>query len=192
MKIFTPMYDKALVWSKHPRAPFILSVISFAESIIFPVPVDVMLAPMALGQPKRAYYFALLATIFSVLGGVAGYWLGMLAYEPLVQPALETLGYQHHFDRAQAWFENWGFWVVFLAGFSPIPFKVFTVAAGVMAVAFWPFVLAAVISRGLRFFLVAFLMKVGGPIMDKHLRNHMDTIGWGMVVAAVIAYLLVR
>lgn len=192
MKIFTPMYDKALVWSKHPRAPFILAVISFTESIIFPVPVDVMLAPMALGQPKRAFYFALLATVFSVLGGVAGYWLGGLAYEPVVQPALEALGYQHHFDRAQTWFENWGFWVVFLAGFSPIPFKVFTVTAGVMAVAFWPFVLAALISRGLRFFLVAWLMKVGGPIMDKHLRKHMDTIGWAMVVAAVIAYLLVR
>lgn len=192
MKIFTPIYDKALIWSQHRRAPAILAGVSFAESVIFPIPVDVMLAPMALSQPKKAFYFAWLATIFSVLGGILGYWLGQIAYEPLVQPVLESLGYMHHFERAQQWFKEWGFWVVFLAGFSPIPFKVFTVAAGVMAVAFWPFVLASVISRGMRFFLVAWLMRIGGPMMDKHLRNHLDTIGWVTVALAVIAYLLLR
>lgn len=192
MKIFSTLYDKALVWAQHRRAPAILSGISFAESVIFPIPVDVMLAPMAIAQPGRAMYFAMLATIFSVLGGIAGYLLGLLAFEPVVMPMIEYLGYNQRLLEAQNWFAQWGFWVIFLASFSPIPYKVFTVTAGVMAIAFLPFVIASIIGRGMRFFLVAWLMKWGGPIMEKHLRKHMDTIGWGVVVVAVIAYVLLR
>lgn len=192
MKIFGPLYDKALVWSQHRRAPSILCGVSFAESVIFPIPVDVMLAPMALSQPERAMYFAWLTTVFSVLGGIAGYVLGLWAYDPIVVPMLEKLGYLHHFGSAQAWFDTWGVWVIFIAGFSPIPYKVFTVTAGVMALAFWPFVIASVIGRGMRFFLVAYLMKVGGPIMERYLRQHMDTIGWAVVLLAFIAYFVWR
>lgn len=192
MKIFTVLYDKALIWSRHRRAPSILAGISFLESVIFPIPVDVMLAPMAISQPSKAYYFALITSIFSVLGGIAGYLLGLFAFEPLVLPALEYFGHVSTFEAAQQWFNDWGFWVIFLAGFSPIPYKVFTVTAGVMAIAFLPFVIASIIGRSMRFFLVAWLMRWGGPIMEKHLRQHLDTIGWVIVALAVIVYLLIR
>ncbi|MCL5255515.1 MAG: DedA family protein [Gammaproteobacteria bacterium] len=192
MKVFTALYDKAIIWAQHRRAPSILAGVSFAESVIFPIPVDVMLAPMAIAQPDKAFRFALLTSIFSVLGGIAGYLLGMLAFEPLVLPALEYFGYQDSFVAAQSWFAEWGFWVIFLAGFSPIPYKVFTVTAGVLAIAFLPFVIASIIGRSMRFFLVAWLMRWGGPIMERHLRQHLDTIGWAMVVLAVIVYLIVR
>ncbi|WP_194755793.1 YqaA family protein [Aliidiomarina indica] len=192
MKIFTSLYDRALIWSRHKNAPAILSGVSFAESVIFPIPVDVMLAPMAIAQPSRAMYFAMLTTIFSVLGGMAGYLLGYLAFEPIVLPALDYFGRMDTFELAQGWFNDWGFWVIFLAGFSPIPYKVFTVTAGVMAIAFLPFVLASIIGRGMRFFLVAWLMRWGGPIMEKHVRQHMDTIGWGVVILAVAAYFIFR
>ncbi|RUO36360.1 YqaA family protein [Aliidiomarina sanyensis] len=192
MKVFSTLYDKALVWAQHRRAPAILSGISFAESVIFPIPVDVMLAPMAIAQPNRAMYFAMLTTIFSVLGGIAGYFLGLLAFEPIVLPVIEYFGHTDTLLQAQRWFAEWGFWVIFLAGFSPIPYKVFTVTAGVMTIAFLPFVIASVIGRGMRFFLVAWLMKWGGPIMEKHLRQHMDTIGWAVVVLAIVAYFILR
>ncbi|MCH8501772.1 MAG: DedA family protein [Aliidiomarina sp.] len=192
MKIFTALYDKALIWSRHRRAPSILAGVSFAESVIFPIPVDVMLAPMAIAQPSKAYYFAFLTSLFSVLGGIAGYLLGLIAFEPLVLPALEYFGNVGTFETAQQWFNDWGFWVIFLAGFSPIPYKVFTVTAGVMSIAFLPFVIASIIGRSMRFFLVAWLMRWGGPIMEKHLRQHLDTIGWVIVALAVIVYLLIR
>lgn len=192
MKIFEPLYDKALIWAKHRQAPKILGVISFLESVIFPIPVDVMLAPMVIAQPSKAFRFALITTVFSVLGGMAGYLLGFWAFEPLVLPAIEYFGKQEALITAQLWFAEWGFWVIFLAGFSPIPYKVFTVTAGVMAIAFLPFMLASIIGRGMRFFLVAWLMKWGGPIMEKHLRQHMDVIGWAVIVLAIIAYLILR
>ncbi|MCC5856434.1 MAG: DedA family protein [Idiomarina sp.] len=192
MKIFERLYEKALVWSRHPQSPRILSGVSFAESVIFPIPVDVMLAPMVLSQPHRWIYFAWLATFFSVLGGIAGYWLGYFAYEPLVIPMLEKFNYVGHFESAQQWFSEWGVWVVFLAGFSPIPYKVFTVTAGVMMLAFWPFVIASLIGRAMRFFLVAWLMRIGGPLMERHLKKHFDTIGWSVVVLALLAYFYFR
>lgn len=192
MKIFSALYDKALVWSRHRRAPVLLCGVSFSESVIFPIPVDVMLAPMVLAQPSKAFQLAWLTTIFSVLGGMAGYLLGWLAYEPLVVPALAALNYDQYLYEAQAWFEQWGVWVIFLAGFSPIPYKVFTVTAGVMLVAFWPFVLASLVGRGMRFFLVAWLVKIGGPFMENYMRRHMDTVGWAMVVLALVLYFWLR
>ena len=165
MKLFQPCYDLALRWSKHPAASRYLALLSFAESVIFPIPPDVMLAPMSLSQPSRAWHFALITTLASIVGGVAGYLLGFFAFDTLLQPFIESSGYAHKLETAIGWFETYGVWVVFLAGFSPIPYKVFTISAGFLQMAFLPFLIASAIGRGARFFLVASLMKWGGARM---------------------------
>ncbi|EKE84788.1 YqaA family protein [Idiomarina xiamenensis] len=192
MKWFSPLYDRVLLWSQHPRAVRILAMLSFAESVIFPIPPDVMLAPMSMTQPQRAWRFALLTTLMSVLGGIAGYLLGYWAYDSLVLPLVEWAGYTHKLQQVEAWFAEWGLLVVFIAGFSPIPYKLFTVTAGVMQLALLPFIAASLLSRGLRFFLVAWLMRTGGPAMAAKLRDYVDWLGWLTIIAGVLLYVLLR
>ncbi|RWU12259.1 DedA family protein [Pseudidiomarina gelatinasegens] len=192
MKVFGWLYDKVLSWSQHRRAPAILAGLSFSESVVFPIPPDVMLAPMAMTQPEKAWRFALITTLASVLGGIAGYWLGYFLFDPVVLPLVEWAGYQDKLIRVTSWFQDYGFWIIFIAGFSPLPYKLFTVSGGMLGVAFIPFVLGSIISRGLRFFLVAWLLKTGGPKMAVHLRTYIDRIGWGMVILIIIAYVWTR
>ncbi|MFQ5470008.1 MAG: YqaA family protein [Gammaproteobacteria bacterium] len=189
--MFAVLYDKVLIWSRHRHAPWYLSFLSFAESSFFPVPPDVMLAPMSLAKPTRAYYFALLTTFASVLGGILGYLIGAFAFD-LATPMISDLGYDDAYNTAKTWFDQWGIWVVFLAGFSPVPYKVFTITAGAVAMAFLPFVIVSLIGRGARFFLVAALIRMGGARMEEFLRKYIDRIGWILVMLIVVAYLLYR
>lgn len=180
-------------WVQHPHAPWYLGALSFAESSFFPIPPDVMLAPMALAQPHYAWRFALLTTLTSVLGGILGYLIGYFLFEILhIAELLHQFGYWDSYLTAQAWFQRWGFWAVFLAGFSPIPYKVFTITAGVVSMMLIPFVLASLIGRGARFFLVAAFMCWGGPRMEAVLRANIDRLGWLTVLAAAIAYFLFK
>ena len=189
MKWFSPLYARAMKWARHAHAPWYLGGLSFAESSFFPVPPDVMLAPMSMARPDKAWLFAFITTLASVLGGILGYLIGLLAFE-LVLPLVQEAGYYEKYLLAKSWFDQWGFWAVFLAGFSPVPYKVFTITAGVIAMAFLPFVAASLIGRGCRFFLVAWLMAWGGERMEKKLHHYVDLIGW-IVVAAVLVLLVV-
>jgi membrane protein YqaA with SNARE-associated domain len=190
MRIFSPLYDRVMQWSRHRHAPYYLAGLSFAESSFFPIPPDVMLAPMSMANPQRSWWLAGLTTIASVLGGLLGYAIGTFAFD-LVQPWVGEGGHYHAvFQQAKAWFDEWGVWAVFIAGFSPIPYKVFTITAGVLSMALLPFVLASAIGRGTRFFLVAALMAWGGERMEGTLRRYVDLIGWIMlllIVAVVLA-----
>lgn len=177
MRIFSPLYARAMQWARHRHAPWYLGGMSFAESSFFPVPPDVMLAPMCLARPARAWHYALLTTLASVAGGLAGYAIGFFAFDALA-PWLRESQYWPAYQAAMAWFGEYGFWAIFIAGFSPIPYKVFTIAAGVLSMALLPFVLASLVGRGARFFLVAGLMKWGGERMEGMLRRHIDRIGW--------------
>ncbi|AXR05308.1 YqaA family protein [Salinimonas sediminis] len=192
MKIFQPCYDMAIRWSRHRHASRYLGGLSFAESMFFPIPPDVMLAPMSLSQPHRAWYFALLTTLTSVLGGVAGYLLGYFAFEAWLQPLIISAGYEHKLEIAMGWFEDYGVWIVFLAGFSPIPYKVFTISAGVLQMAFIPFIIASAIGRGARFFLVAGLMRWGGAPMEAKLRQYVEVLGWAVIALAILAYFIIK
>lgn len=183
--MFQKLYDKALSWSKHRHAAKFLCALSFAESSFFPVPPDVMLAPMALAQPDKAFRFALLTTIASVIGGMLGYTIGYFMFDS-ISPWLQTTHYWESYLIAQGWFKEWGFWAVFVAGFSPIPYKVFTIAAGALHMVFVPFVLASFIGRGGRFFLVAMLLAAGGAKLESKLREYMDRLGWATVGLVVI------
>jgi len=193
MKIFQKAYDATLRWASHKHAVLILCVVSFTESVFFLIPPDVMLAPMALARPQRAWYLAGITTTTSVLGGIAGYMLGYWLYEPVVLPFIEAMHYQDKMELIQGWFREYGIWIVFVAGFSPIPYKVFTVSAGLMQMAFIPFVLASAVGRGGRFFLVAALMRIGGEKYRDKLRDIVDTLGWavvGLIVIGAVVYQL--
>lgn len=185
MKLFSPLYASAMRWARHKRAPWFLGGMSFAESSFFPVPPDVMLAPMCLANPRKAWLFALITTLTSVAGGLFGYVLGYFALDAIL-PWLETSRYWPAYQTAVQWFEDYGFWAIFVAGFSPIPYKVFTIAGGAMAMGLLPFTLASFVGRGLRFFLVAGLMAWGGPRMEAALHKYVDRLGWATVAVVAI------
>ena len=192
MKIFSALYEWTLKWAEHKFAPRILALLTFAESVFFPIPPDVLLAPMVLAQREKAWRFATLTTVASVIGGVVGYGLGYMMFEPWIQPLITEFGYQARFDKAMSWFSEWGVWVVFIAGFSPIPYKLFTVSAGFLQMAFVPFLLASAIGRGMRFFLVAGVIRWGGAPMEQKIRQWVDVLGWLVVAAIVVAYIATR
>jgi membrane protein YqaA with SNARE-associated domain len=185
MRIFSALYGRVMSWSQHRHAPWYLAGVSFAESSFFPVPPDVLLAPMSLANPERAWWLAALTTAASVVGGLAGYAIGVFAFD-LIQPLVAEGGRYHvAFGQARDWFAEWGAWAVLVAGFSPIPYKVFTIAAGVLSMALLPFTVASIIGRGGRFFLVAALMVWGGARMEATLRTYVDRIGWVMLLLIV-------
>jgi len=190
MRLFSRPYARVMQWARHRHAVWYLGILSFAESSFFPVPPDVMLAPMALGQPRRAWRYAAVASIASVLGGLLGYAIGHFAFT-LIEPWLQTSAYWGRYQQAVAWFDQWGVWTVLIAGFSPIPYKVFTIAAGATGMLLLPFVLASALGRGARFFLVAGLMAWGGEPMERRLHRYVDALGWALVVLLVL-YLLLR
>lgn len=191
MTLFGPLYDRVLVWSAHPRAPWYLGALSFAESSFFPIPPDVMLAPMVLARPTRWWRLALVTTVASVAGGLVGYAIGYFAIDA-VTPLLHRVGWYEHFVYASELYVEWGVWIVFLAGFSPIPYKVFTIASGAAGMALLPFAVASLVGRAARFFLVAGIVRAIGPRVAPTLRKYIDTVGWATVVIAVVAWLVLR
>lgn len=191
MALFRKLYDKTLVWSRHRHAPRYLAGMSFAESSFFPIPVDVMLAPMVMADRDKAFRFAFIATVFSVLGGLMGYVIGYFAIDWL-EPWLQDLGYWDRYTQARDVFTEYGVVAIFIAGFSPIPYKVFTIAAGAMLMNPLAFAGASLVGRAARFYLVAGLVYWGGPQFEKHLLRFIDWIGWATVALAVIAWWWLR
>ena len=193
MRLFGPLYERVMRWSRHRHAERYLAALSFSESSFFPIPVDVMLAPMVLADRSKAWRFATVASIFSVIGGVGGYVIGWGMFEA-IEPWLTTSHYWDAYETARDWFDRYGVWVVFVAGFSPIPYKVFTIAAGVAVLNLPGFVIASTIGRGARFFLVAGLVYGFGEKFESTMVQHIERIGWALVVltVVVIAWLMVR
>lgn len=200
MKVFAPLYASALQWARHPRAPLLLVVLSLAEAVIFPVMPEVMLAPMCLSQPRRSFRFATLSLAGSLVGAVLGYLLGHYAWE-LVKPMLASLGWIGHIDsqvaslRELAQQSPWKlFWLLVLAGFTPIPLKFFTWAAGIVGVPLLPFLASMFVGRGKRVYLVALAIRLGGERADAALRRYIEPIGWGALVllAVAIVYLVIK
>lgn len=184
MRIFGKLYDWMMAASRHRHANWYLGAISVAESSFFPVPPDVMLAPMTLARPRDWAYLAALTTLTSVAGGMLGYLIGYHLLDAAL-PLIEQWGYLPAYQTAVRWFERYGFWAVFAAGFTPIPYKVFTISAGAAHMALLPFVLGSVVGRGGRFFLVAGLVRALGPRFESQLRKSVDTVGW--VALALLA-----
>jgi len=185
MSIFSTLYEKAMRWARHPKASWYLGGLSFSESSFFPIPPDVMLAPMSLAKPDRAVFYATLCTVASVLGGILGYFIGFFAFDS-IEASLQASHYYEYYLTAKDWFAEWGFVAIFIAGFSPIPYKVFTITAGAISMSFLPFVLASLVGRGARFYLVALLMAWGGKSMEDKLRRWIDWLGWLTLLLIII------
>jgi membrane protein YqaA with SNARE-associated domain len=187
VQVFENIYQGVMRFSRRKHAPYYLSLLSFVESFILPFPPpDVMLAPMAVARPAMALRFATLTLIFSVLGGLIGYLIGAFLFD-LAQPFIVEWGYEARFETVMHWFGQWGFWAVLVAGFSPVPYKIFTIAAGVLNLAIIPFVLASIIGRGARFFLLAWSLAKFGPAIESRLIKYIEVIGWAVVAALLLA-----
>ena len=190
MRIFGWLYDRAMHWSRHAHAPRYLAGLTFAESSFFPVPPDVMLAPMVLARRERAWYLATLTTGASVLGGLVGYLIGMYLYTQVGERVIEFYHAEEVFIEIHSWFEAYGIWVILVAGFTPIPYKLFTITAGILSMTLVPFLLFSLVGRGARFFLVAALIFWGGEPLERVIRKYIDLIGWVVLIVLVLLYLV--
>jgi membrane protein YqaA with SNARE-associated domain len=161
------LYDWTMSMADHPRALWVLAVVAFVESSVFPIPPDVLMIPMILAAPRRAWLIAAVCLVFSVLGGMLGYAIGAFAYDSIGQPILEALGKGDSMEAFNQRFNDVGFWAVLVAGLTPFPYKVITIMSGWTAMPVGTFVVTSIIARGLRFFIVAALLwQFGAPIRD--------------------------
>jgi len=158
------MYDWVFALARSRHATPALAVVSFAESSFFPIPPDVMLCPMILARPERAYFYAGVCTVASVLGGILGYAIGYFLNDVGLW-VLSLMGHGDGLEHFKAWFDDWGLWVILIKGLTPIPYKLVTIASGLAAFSFPVFMAASVVTRGGRFFLEAWILKKFGPAM---------------------------
>ncbi len=191
MSIIRKLYDWTLQQADKRYASWILFAVAFAESSVFPLPPDILLLPMCIAQRRKALRLALICTIGSVLGGILGYAIGALLFETLGSWVIETYHLQAAFDKFHAGFNEWGVWIILAKGLTPIPYKLVTIASGVAAFPFVPFVLASLVTRGLRFFIVALLvMKFGAPIQT-FIEKYLNWVALGVLLVIALGFWLV-
>jgi len=188
------LYDWVLHWAETPYGPWALAILAFAEASFFPIPPDPLLMALCLGASRKSLRFAAIATVASVLGGVLGYILGagawqllgdfFFSYVPGVTPEA--------FEGVQGFYSRYDFWAVFLAGLTPIPYKVFTLSAGVFSINFPVFLVASVISRGLRFFLVAGLIYRFGPPISRFIDRYFSLLTWLFAALIILGFLAIE
>jgi membrane protein YqaA with SNARE-associated domain len=184
------LYDGVLRLSASRHAPAALFAVSFTESSIFPIPPDVMLAPMVLSRPDKAWRYAALCTLASVLGGMLGYAIGFFL-TGFGQWLLSLIGHPEGTAVFSAWFDRYGLWVILIKGLTPIPYKMVTIAAGIAHFSFATFIIASVITRGARFFLVAYVVKRFGPAMLPVIEKRLSLFA-AVAIAAIVGLLLWR
>ncbi|KAF0674729.1 YqaA family protein [Profundibacterium mesophilum] len=159
------LYDMTLHASASRYALWVLALVAFLESSVFPIPPDVLLIPMVIARPRQAWLFAAIATAASVAGGLLGYWIGAGLFESVGRPVLEFYGKDAYFAEFSARYNEWGAWAVLMAGVTPFPFKVITILSGSTGLSLPIFIMASIIARAARFFLVAALLwKFGPPV----------------------------
>lgn len=195
------LYNWVLEWAESPYGPIALFIFAFVESIFFPIPPDVLLIALALGNPQKSFRFALNCSLGSVFGATLGYALG---YYTWIASTGDFTGFAnfffHHvpgftvelYHRIQLLFDTWDFWVIFTAGFTPIPYKVFTITAGVFQINFMMFLIASAISRTARFFLVAFLIWKYGPSIKGFIDKYFNLLAIGFTVCLIGGFVLIK
>lgn len=186
------LYDKVIDLAAHPKASWLLSVVAFAESSIFPIPPDAMLIPMVLAERAKAWFFATVSTISSVLGGAAGYAIGFFLFELIGRPILGFYGYEEKFSTFAAQYNDYGAWIVFFAGITPFPYKVITIASGATALNFWVFMAASVAARGLRFFIVCGLLYWFGPPIRAFIEKRLGLVTTLFLVSLVGGFIAIK
>lgn len=189
MNLLRKLYDWVFSLARSRHATPALAVVSFAESSVFPIPPDVMLAPMILARPEKAYFYAFVCTAASVLGGILGYAIGFYLTD-LGLWLMSLLGHSDGLEEFQHWFDRWGLAVILIKGLTPVPYKLVTIASGLAAFSFPVFVAASVVTRGGRFFLEAWILKRWGPAMLAQVEKRLamwSIIGIVVLVGAVVA-----
>jgi membrane protein YqaA with SNARE-associated domain len=185
------LYDWVLKQSGKPHAEWILFLIAAAEASFFPLPPDIMLLPMAVAQRAKAWRFAAICTAGSVIGGMAGYAIGVFAMATLGQWIVDTYHLQEAFQKFHDGFNEWGVWIILAKGLTPIPFKLVTIASGVAGLSFIAFVLASAVTRGARFFLIAGLVHKFGEPIRTFIEKYLNWVALGVLVAIVFGFWLV-
>ncbi|SDE39997.1 YqaA family protein [Rhodospira trueperi] len=183
-------YDWTMRLAATPHALWALAAISFIESSVFPIPPDILLIPMVLARPRQAWLIAGVCTLSSVAGGFAGYAIGLFLFEALGRPILDLYGYLDRFTAFQELYNAWGAWIVAAGGATPIPYKVITIASGVTQLDPWVFGIASVLSRGVRFFLVAALLWAWGEPMRAFIERRLGllvTLGFALLLSGFLA-----
>jgi membrane protein YqaA with SNARE-associated domain len=186
------LYDWTMKLAAHPRAVWALGVISFSESSFFPVPPDVILAPMVLANPSKARLYALWCTVTSVLGGVVGYGIGYVLYDSLGAWLISFYGYQNGMEEFRAMYAYWGALIILIKGLTPIPYKLVTIASGFAGYDFLSFVALSLLTRGLRFFITAELLRRYGEPMRNFVEKRMELVAIIAVVALVGGFAFAR
>ena len=182
--MFKSLYARLIALSASPRAPYALAALAFAESSVFPIPPDVLLAPMALAQPRRAWMFAGICTVASVLGGMLGYAIGALLFDTVGQWLIHLYGYADRVAALKEAYAKWGALLILLKGLTPIPFKLVTIVSGLLGYNFPLFVALSIVTRGARFFLVAGALNYFGDYLRPALERHFAA--FVLVSAAVV------
>jgi len=185
------LYDQVLALSRGRHATASLAIVSFAESSVFPIPPDVMLAPMVFAKPERAYFYAFVCSVSSVLGAVLGYAIGYFL-KPVGEAILRFTGHSDGLPAMQAWYDQWGVWVILAKGLTPIPFKLVTIASGVLEYAFLPFIIACVVTRAGRFFIVAALVKRFGPAVQPVIEKRLALFTVLLLAAIVGGFVVLK
>ena len=185
------LYQKLRNLAASDKAEPALAAVSFAEASFFPIPVDVMLLPMAAMRPDKAMRAAIITTIFSVLGGIAGYGIGMFLMDSIGKPLLDFYGYGAKLAHFQAQYQKWGVLIIFIKGLTPIPFKLVTIASGMAHFNFLYFVLASIVTRGARFFLVAWLAKKFGPSIEPFIEKQLYWVTGALAVIIILGFWVV-
>lgn len=177
MRILKKCYEKVLTWSRHPKAPYYLALVSFIDSSFFPISPNVMIIPMMYAMPSRAFRFAFITIVSSLAGGLVGYAFGYFAFESMVHPFLNWMGYMDKYQACLQWFQQWGFWAIIIGCLTPfIPYKFFTIGAGVLQLPLGGFFLASSIGRSLRFLLIAIIVRWGGPKLEPFLKRSFERL----------------
>jgi len=179
-------------YADKPHAEWALFIIAFAESSFFPIPPDVLLIAMAVIVPKRAFRYALVCSIGSVLGGVFGYFLGWAFFETIGQPILQLYGAMGHYETVRQLYSEHAFWAILSAAFTPVPYKVFTIAAGTFEVSIWTLIGASIIGRSARFFLVAGLFYFFGASIKKFIDKYFEILTILFLVLLVGGFVVIR
>ncbi|AEI01895.1 hypothetical protein OCA5_c07470 [Afipia carboxidovorans OM5] len=180
------IYDWCIAAADKPYALWLMAAVSFAESSFFPVPPDIMLIPMALARPQRAWIYAMVCTIASVTGGVLGYAIGALLYDSVGQWLIQLYGYGNQVDAFRASYAEYGAWIILLKGLTPIPYKIVTITSGFAGYDIWLFVLFSVITRGGRFFVLAVLLNRYGATIRHHIEKR---LGFWVTIGAIVLVL---
>lgn len=186
------LYDWTMTQAAGPHAERALAVVSFLESSIFPIPPDAMIVPMVLAQPRRAWRIALVATAASVLGGLAGYAIGYFLFETLGEWIIQVYGLGDKFAEFQHTWNEWGVWIILIKGLTPIPYKLVTIASGLAGFNLGIFILASILTRGARFFLVAALLRYFGTPIRSFIEERLTLVTTSFAAMIVLGFLALR